>query len=105
MSALLVENIVNTIALATVFIACALHAAGNITHASAECERWGFVLTGAGAFGTVATIWWPRWEWQQFGWDSVMHVGMALIALWLVSGKVRGWLVACGLVWVDRRRT
>lgn len=105
MTALMFENILNTATLLVVFVACALHIAGNITHASAECERWGFILTGAGSFGTVITIWWPRWEWQQFSWETTMHLGMAMIACWLVSGKIRAFMVASGFHWAERRRT
>lgn len=105
MSALILENLINTITLGLVMLACALHLASNVDHGSAECERWGFILTGAGAFGTVVTIWWPRFEQFAIGYDTFMHLGMAMIACWLMQGKIRAFLVASGFEWVERRRT
>ena len=106
MTALMFENIINTATLLVVFVACALHIAGNITHASAECERWGFILTGAGSFGTACAIWWPRMDVLFVGYDTIMHIGMALIAIWLVAGETRAWLASVpGMEWTERRQS
>lgn len=99
------ENLINTAALLAVFFACALHLASNVTHRSTECERYGFTLTGAGAFGTVVTLWWPRFEYFPIGYDTCMHIGMALIAGWLVQGHIRAFVASVpGFGWTDRRR-
>ena len=105
MSVANLENLINTAALLAVFFACALHLASNVTHRSTECERYGFTLTGAGAFGTVVTLWWPRFEYFPVGYDTCMHLGMALIAGWLVQGHVRAFVASVpGFGWADRRR-
>lgn len=102
----IVENWVNTIALACVVLSCFLHLNANVDRHSSEVEAWGFILTGAGAFGTACSIWWPRLEVLFVGYDTLMHAGMALIALWLVAGKLREWMATIpGLEFTDRRRS
>lgn len=107
---ILVENWAQTLALAFVALACFLHLNDNVDRHSAEVEAWGFILTGAGAFALSIhfglRIFWPatKTDLSQFG--LVMHVGMALIALWLVAGRIRAWLASVpGLEWTDRRRS
>ena len=96
--------IAHTVSLAIVCAACVVHLATNVDHRSTHCERWGFVLTGAGAFGEAAYLWTARIEPWDFG--LTMHVGMAFIALNLISGRVRAALARVpGLRWTDRRRT
>ena len=87
-----IENWVNTFALAAVILGCVFHLNAHVDRSSTECEAWGFILTPAGAFGTLVTIWWPRFEIPYLGYDTIMHCGMALIAGWLINGKVRAWI-------------
>lgn len=100
------ENWINTIALVLVFVSCFLHLNANVDRHSSEVEAWGFILTGAGAFGTACAIWSPRLDVLFVGYDTLMHIGMALIAIWLVAGKIRAWLASVpGMEWTERRRT
>lgn len=100
------ENLINTATLLAVFCACAIHLASNVSHGSSECERYGFTLTAAGAFGQVVAIWWPRFEYFPIGYDTFMHIGMALIAGWIVQGHIRALVASVpGLGWTDRRKT
>lgn len=97
-------GIAHTASLAIVCAACVVHLATNVDHRSTHCERWGFVLTGAGAFGEAAYLWTSHVEPWDFG--LTMHVGMAFIALNLISGRVRAVLARVpGLRWTDRRQT
>ena len=100
------ENIVNTLALALVCLSCFMHLNANVDRHSSEVEAWGFILTGAGAFGMACAIWWTRMDVLFVGYDTIMHVGMALIAIWLVAGKIRAWLAHIpGLEWTERRQS
>lgn len=95
-------NIASTACLLFVCVACVLHITANIDKHSGEFERWGFVLTGAGAFGQVVYIWWPKIE--SFPFELVMHGGMALIAFSLVQGRLRALMMRMpGMHWTDRR--
>lgn len=97
-------GIAHTVSLSIVWIACVVHLTTNVDHRSTHCERWGFVLTGAGAFGDAAYLWTSHIEPWDFG--LTMHIGMAFIALNLISGRVRAVLARVpGLRWTDRRRT
>lgn len=96
------EQIINTICLLIVALACIAHLAQNVNRHSPGCERWGFVLTGAGAFGQAVYVWWPRIE--SFPFEPLMHIGMALIAASLLRGHLRGWIAnAPGFHFIDRR--
>lgn len=96
-------NVISTAALAIVVIACAVHLMANVDRHSTHCERWGFVLTGAGAFGEAVYTWTTKIEPWNFG--LTMHIGMALIALSLVRGHMRAWMARTpGLRWTERRR-
>lgn len=95
-------NVASTIFLSIVVIACVLHLWANFDKHSPEVERWGFTLIAAGAFGSAVYPWTPAIE--QFPIDLVMHMGMALIALGLVRGRIRGWLIhVVGWQKFDRR--
>ena len=95
-------NIASTIFLSIVFIACFVHLWANFDRHSPTVERWGWTLIGAGAIGAAVYPWTPGFE--AFPIDLVMHAGMALIALGLVRGRVRGWLVnVAGWHKIDRR--
>lgn len=97
-------NIAHTVSLAIVCAACVVHLATNVDHRSTHCERWGFVLCGAGAFGEAAYLWTSHIEPWDFG--LTMHVGMAFIALNLISGRVRAIIAGLpGMGWTDRRRS
>lgn len=97
-------NLAHTIALAIVVIACVVHLTTNVDKTSTHCERWGFVLTGAGAFGDAVYRWTSIIEPWDF--ELTLHVGMALIALSLVHGDLRGWLSRVrGFRWMDRRKS
>lgn len=105
MNPILLENLTNTITLAVVIAGCVFHLATKVDYRSPECERWGFTLTAAGAFGVTITLWWPRFEQFIIGYDTFMHVGMALIAAWLVQGEIRSLIGTWPLMrWCDRRR-
>lgn len=94
---------VSSVALAIVISGCVLHLSANVDRHSPGCERWGFILTGAGAFGKVVYLWWPKIE--SFPFPTLMHVGMALIALALLRGHLRGWLSRLnGFHWAERRQ-
>lgn len=73
------QSIAQSIALTIVCIGCVLHLIDRVDWRSLLCERLGFVFAGAGAFGEVIYLWWPKVE--LFPFSLLMHVGMALIAL------------------------
>lgn len=95
-------QIASTIALAIVIVGCVLHLNAHVDPATAHCVRWGFILTPAGAFGIVVYMWWPTIE--GFPFDLVMHIGMALIAVSIVRGRIREMLISHGMRALDRRR-
>jgi hypothetical protein len=98
------ELYVNTAALAFVALACFLHMAHNVDKHSSNFERLGFAFCGGGALGLALLPWWK--EWENFPFDTMMHGGMALIALGLVSGHLRAILASIpGLQFADRRRS
>lgn len=86
----ILQDIASSIALGLVCIGCVLHLIDHVDWHSLSCERWGYILTAAGAFGEVVYIWWPKIESFPFG--LLMHVGMALIALSLFRGRAVGLL-------------
>ena len=95
-------TVLDTAALAAVVAACVVHYAANLDRHSSHCERWGFVLTGAGAFGEAVYHWTTMIEPFDFG--LMMHAGMALIAAALVRGRVRALIAKWpGMKWAERR--
>lgn len=99
---MMLENILSTMCLAIVAMACVMHLAENFDKHSPHTERAGFVLIGAGALGEAVYIWWPKIESFPFG--LVMQIGMALIAVALVRGRLRCWLAQMpSMQWADRR--
>lgn len=98
----MIWDILSSVALLLVCIACALHLNANVGPESAHCERLGFVLTMAGAFGQAVYPWWPKIE--AFHFDAVLHIGMSLIALSLMRGHLRAFLISHGVTFMDRRR-
>ncbi|MCA3000318.1 MAG: hypothetical protein ING75_17150 [Rhodocyclaceae bacterium] len=98
----MIENIINTIALLVLCLAVLLYINQHMDRHTAGCERWGFVLTAAGAFGHACAYWWP-WD----GGDEVetiMHIGLALVAIAMVRGDLRA-MIARAQSWdgIDRR--
>lgn len=103
------ENWINSIALALVALSCFLHLNANVDRHSPEAEAWGFILTGSGAFALCIhygmRIFWPATKTDLSHFAVAMHIGMAMIALWLVAGKIRAWLSSVpGLECTERRR-
>ena len=96
------QNIGSTICLVIVFFGCFLHLVSHVDQHSPACERLGFVLTCAGAFGEIVYRWWPKIE--SFPFELLLHTGMALIALALMRGQLRGWVARIpGMKWTERR--
>ena len=99
----MMENILSTLCLAVVALACVMHLAENFDKHSPHIERIGFTLIGAGAMGQAVYIWWPKIE--SFPFELVMQIGMALIAVALVRGRLRCWFAQMPCAgWADRRR-
>lgn len=91
----MIENVANTAFLSIVILACVCHYNG-MTAATPECERWGFLLVGTGSLASALSIWWPIWN--DFYPDTMQNLGMALLALGMMRGKlhaliarIRGW--------------
>lgn len=96
------QPLVDTIALAVVFVACVIHYTEQLGRHSPTCEVIGFVFTGAGAFGDAVYHWTTKVE--HFNFELLMHVGLAFIAVSLIQGHVRALLARTpGLGWTDRR--
>lgn len=91
MNATYATNVASSIFLAIVFIACFMHLWANFDRHSPTVERWGWTLIGAGALGSAIYPWSKTIE--NFPIESIMHCGMALIAIGLIRGRVRGWIV------------
>jgi len=97
------QHWLNTLCLLIICAGCIAHLAENFNKHSPELQRYGFVFTGAGAFGDVVYFWWPRIE--SFPFELLMHTGMALIAISLLRGRVQGWLAQLpGFRWAERRQ-
>ena len=98
----LATHAASTVTLLIVCAACIAHLNDHMDRSTPLCQRWGFVLTAAGAFGRAVYPWWPTIEYFPF--DLVMQTGMALIALSLLRGHLRGWLAHLpGLAILERR--
>lgn len=98
----MIEQIINTIALLVLSVAVLIYINEHIDRHTAGCERWGFILTAAGAFGHACDYWWP-WD----GGDEVeiiLHIGLALVAVAMVRGDLRA-MIARAKAWdgIDRR--
>lgn len=98
------ESWASVACLSVVMLACIFHMTAHIGKHSAESERWGFILTGAGAFGQIVYFFWPRIE--SFNFELLMHFGMVLIAYSIVRGHLRAFIGRLpGMGWTDRRAT
>lgn len=96
------QALVDSSAMAIVMAACIVQYATNLDKHSTHCERWGFVLTGAGAFGVAVYNWTSIIE--PFNFELMTHIGMALIAVSLLYDRVRGFLAKRpGMRWAERR--
>ena len=100
------QNIINTICLAAICVAALLHLNG-MNRATAGCERWGFVLTAAGAAGHALSYWWP-WGGGD-GIETIFHLGLGLVAIAIARGDLREMFATAG-IWQqwdghDRRGT
>jgi len=91
----MIESIANTACLSIVIVACVCHYNG-MHRGTPECERWGFLLVGTGSFGGALSIWWPVWN--DFYPEVMQNLGMCLLALGMMRGKlhaliarIRGW--------------
>ena len=96
-------RVANSIVLLIVCVGSVSHLAENFNKHSPEAPRYGFILTGAGAFGEVVYLWWPKLE--SFPFDLLMHVGMALVAISLLRGRLLDWLSHLpSFGWTERRK-
>lgn len=89
----MIEAVVNTIALLLV-AGFATMRCNSMNRDTAGCERWGFVLTAAGAIGHALAYWWPQADSMQA--ETILHVGLALIGFALVRGDLRAMLARAG---------
>ncbi|MFN8696304.1 MAG: hypothetical protein ACK50D_13265 [Burkholderiales bacterium] len=99
----MIESIVNTICLLVLCACCTLYI-NNMSVTTPGCERWGFVLTAAGAFGHALGYWWPWGGANEV--ETILHIGIALIAVALMRGELRALLMRAA-AWdgiTDRRR-
>jgi hypothetical protein len=83
----MIEQILNTAALLILCLCVLLYINEHMDRHTAGCERWGFILTAAGAFGHACSYWWP-WDGAD-GVETIMHVGLALVAIAMVRGDLR----------------
>lgn len=81
---------VDSLCLLIVVVACIAQYAVNLDRHSPTCALIGYVLAGAGAFGSALYICWPTID--SLPYDTVMHVGMAFIAVSLIREKMRAGL-------------
>ncbi len=81
------QNIINSAALIIVFLGMVLYINQHMGPHTAGCERWGFILTAAGAFGHACAYWWP-WDGAR-GVELILHIGLALVVVALVRGDLR----------------
>lgn len=80
--------IISSAALVVLIAAAAVHL-NTMTRQTAHCERFGFVLLFAGALTSVCEWWWPGVE--DFYGETMLHVGLALIAVSMVRPQLREW--------------
>jgi hypothetical protein len=99
----MIEDIANTIALGLVAIAMMIYINENVDKHTAGCERWGFILTAAGAAGHAAGYWWPWGGAEEV--ETILHIGLALTAIAMVRGDLRLMLDRAKTSWdgIDRR--
>lgn len=83
----MIATIINTLALVIVGMAMLIYINEHIDKHTAGCERWGFVLTAAGAFGHAAGYWWPWGGADEV--EIILHVGLGLTAIAMVRGDLR----------------
>lgn len=81
------QSWVDSICLAIVVIGCVMHYATNLNRHSPTCALLGYLGTGAGAFGAALYIWWPTVD--PIPYATLMHVGMAFVAVSLIQEKTR----------------
>lgn len=98
----MIEQIINTAALLTLCFCVLIYINTHIDRRSAGCERWGFILTAAGAFGRACAYWWPWSGGNEV--ETIMHFGLALVAIAMVRGDLRA-MIARAQAWdgIDRR--
>jgi len=101
-----VINILNTLCLVAIFVAALLHL-NTMNRETAGCERFGFALTAAGAFGHALGYWWP-WGGTD-GIETIFHLGLGLVAISIARGDLRSMIATAG-IWPkwdghDRRGT
>jgi hypothetical protein len=99
----MIEHIINTVSLLIVCGAMLLYINDRMDKHTDGCERWGFILTAAGAFGHAASYWWPWGGSNEV--ETILHIGLALTAIAMVRGDLRALLNRARSNWdgVDRR--
>lgn len=80
----------DSLCLLVVVVACIVQYAEHLNRHSPACAIIGYLACGAGAFGAALYIWWPVIDSVPYA--SIMHAGMALIAVSLIREKSRAWL-------------
>ncbi|MFO0157401.1 MAG: hypothetical protein ACK51V_00015 [bacterium] len=80
-------QVINSVALLVLCLSVLLYINEHMDRHTIGCERWGFILTAAGAFGHACDYWWP-WAGAD-GVETIMHVGLALVAVAMVRGDLR----------------
>jgi hypothetical protein len=83
----MIEQILNSTALVMVCLCMLLYINKHMDRHTAGCERWGFVLTVAGAFGHACAYWWPWGGGDEV--EIILHIGLALVAVAMVRGDLR----------------
>lgn len=96
----MIEAIVCTVCMGVVAGACVLHL-NSLGMEHGHCEKWGFAVTAGGAIGSAAEWWLPRGALIHA--DTLLAIGLALVALSSVRRPFRDWLAQH---WdgVDRRK-
>ena len=79
--------IINTVALVCLCFCVLLYINEHVDRHTAGCERWGFVLTAAGAFGHACGYWWPWGGTDEV--ETILHIGVALVGFAMIRGDLR----------------
>jgi hypothetical protein len=97
----MIEQILNSAALVTVCMCMLLYINKHMDRHTAGCERWGFVLTAAGALGHACAYWWPWGGGNEV--EIILHIGLALVAVAMVRGDLRA-MIARAQAWDGKDR-
>lgn len=100
----MIEAIIASLCLLVVVLAC-VERINAFSTGDSHCERLGFVILLAGCVASIAEWWLSHtgWNWHA---ETVVAVGMSLIALSVLRPRLRAWLAKVTGRWdgIDRRR-